>query len=530
MEVFSMVLLILVLSVQLGAAADIEEGEQVPQCRDAGNRMLIQRGRVEQAQDASQANHGLFLDASEEQRVRDSEGMASKLPNLAHAFSDATPKLSPRAYELANGSAASSASLAPSLVFVLAGRQSSTKEHRVPSEFIGTLNGSSYNTQLSSPNIPNSSAMSSNNSVTGGVPKVSLLAASVDTLNGSSDNVTQLLIHNSSQNPTNSSATGDATKVSLLVILLPLAIGVVCAFLIACLRCSNLRSTHSGPHSGSRAHIMPPYRLGLRSASSDSDSFPAPRDADAATRKDVQYSNSATRSGTDGASDRSAPAEVPSVKLASFGPLCAELVGPTRNESIIALPSLVAVASKGSALDRAPLEKAAETSICERMIKSKTGLDIVKVIVTHMADWQRISLLAAKTQKLLGFCEFKPVVNGDPFKSWIYRSNGECLAVLEQKSIGPVHGQEAAIDPSVYFLTTFTAVSTTYQIEGDVARRRLKVTDCIRKEEAMSVEPGGAFEFQQDSNEYYRLRVKPKADAGVIILTLFAIDRASITN
>jgi len=234
---------------------------------------------------------------------------------------------------------------------------------------------------------------------------------------------------------------------------------------------------------------------------------------------------------------------------ASYEPLCAELLAPgSTTECLIALPSINEVGQDGG-------------STFERTIVSKTGQPIVtvRVAITRAADGmpdvagggsygtpgqmlERISLIAFKKQNALGFCELR-VPNGGvsaarPLKCCIYRPTGDLFATLEEESTGVVSSLLAAsgsssINPACgssydgrcYMLTT-VATGTRVWIQGDIKERSLVVvSESNEQKPIITVDNGDELQFPREGNNYYRLRVQPKADSGVVIMALLAMDR-----
>lgn len=230
-------------------------------------------------------------------------------------------------------------------------------------------------------------------------------------------------------------------------------------------------------------------------------------------------------------------------------PLCAELLAPpgSTTECVIALPSISNAGQDGG-------------STFERTIVSKTGQPIVtvRVAITRAADGmpdvagggsygvpgqmlERISLIAFKKQNALGFCELR-VPNGGvsaarPLKCCIYRPTGDLFATLEEEKTGVVSSLLAASgsssnaprgsshDSRCYMLTT-VATGTRFWIQGDIKERILVVvSESNEQKPIITVNTGEELQFQREGSSYYGLRVQPKADAGVVIMALFAMDR-----
>jgi len=232
-----------------------------------------------------------------------------------------------------------------------------------------------------------------------------------------------------------------------------------------------------------------------------------------------------------------------------YEPLCAELLAPgCDNECLIAIPSV----NEGQHIN----------STFERVIVSKTGQPIVtvRVAVSRVTDapdaagggtcgvpgqtQERISLVAFKKQNALGFCEFRvpnrAITTPQPLKCSIYRPTGDLFATVEEESTGVVSSLLAASStnvprataraPKCYMLTT-VATGTRFWIQGDIETRHLVVvSESDDKKPIITVDPGDDLQFKQDDANYYRLRVQPRGDAGVIIMALLAMDRLQGTS
>jgi hypothetical protein len=218
----------------------------------------------------------------------------------------------------------------------------------------------------------------------------------------------------------------------------------------------------------------------------------------------------------------------------AYEPLCPELMAPSDSECFIALPSLYDV-YPGAGF--------------ERLVVSKTGSPIVRVNLTRMADGvpdvagggsygvpgqilERISLVAFKRQNALGFCELQ-IPHGDSctarqMKCHIYRPTGELFATLEEEAVGVVRSLLAGtstLGQKCYMLTT-KSTGDRFWIQGDIAQRNLLVvSEKDQQHPIIHVESGKQLQFNTDDGNYYRLRVKPRVDAGVVIMALLAIDR-----
>lgn len=220
-----------------------------------------------------------------------------------------------------------------------------------------------------------------------------------------------------------------------------------------------------------------------------------------------------------------------------YEPLCPELVAPTSNESLIALPSLQDC-SPGS-------------SQCERLIVNKKGAPIVRVVLTRMADsvpeggaggsfgapgqiLERISLIAAQRQNALGFCELQVPQSSSSgaqrqLKCCIYRPTGDLFAAVEEEPVGMVSSllktDSTAMPGARTYRVMTAATGLRMWIQGSIANRNLTVKELDKEEPVIRVDAGEELEFKTEANDYYRIRVQPKADAGVIIMALLAIDR-----
>jgi len=231
----------------------------------------------------------------------------------------------------------------------------------------------------------------------------------------------------------------------------------------------------------------------------------------------------------------------------SYEPLCPELLAPSGNECVIALPSIHDVSSG--------------TTLVERMIVSKTGSPIVRLTLTRMSDSvaddagggtsygaagqivERLSIIGFKRQNALGFCELQiPPAHSigigpakQQMKCNIYRPTGDLFATLEEEPTGVVgsllatHGSAgvATYGTKCYMLTT-VATGTRFWIQGDMTKRNLVVlSESDKKKPLIYVDSGEQLQFKSEESDYYRIRVQPKVDAGVVIMALLAMDRLS---
>lgn len=222
----------------------------------------------------------------------------------------------------------------------------------------------------------------------------------------------------------------------------------------------------------------------------------------------------------------------------AYEPLCHELLAPPENECIIALPSL---------------NEVNPTPGFDCLIVTKTGTPIVRVSLTRMADGvpdvagggsyavgqtlERISLVAFKRQNALGFCELEVPRAGSGAanapKCNIYRPTGDLFATLEEETVGVVSSILAsssaaagrAFGTKCYMLTAAES-KTRFWIQGNFAERNLVVvSETDNQKPIITVESGEQLQFKKEGGDYYRLRVQPKVDAGVVIMALLAIDR-----
>jgi len=148
---------------------------------------------------------------------------------------------------------------------------------------------------------------------------------------------------------------------------------------------------------------------------------------------------------------------------------------------------------------------------------------------------ERISLVAAKRQNALGFCEMLvpngAVASEQKLKCNIYRPTGDLFAHLEEEpSIGVVSSLLAStpgghFGGKSYMLTT-VSTGARFWIKGDMASRNLVVvSEKDKQKPIVHVESGEQLQFKKEEGNYYRIRVQPKVDAGVVIMALLAMDR-----
>jgi len=217
-------------------------------------------------------------------------------------------------------------------------------------------------------------------------------------------------------------------------------------------------------------------------------------------------------------------------------PLCQELLAPSDNYCVIALPSLV--------------RDNLGASMIERMVLSKTGSPIVRITFACVSDGmpdvaggaagsgqslERISLISYRRQNALGFCELQFPSASQPMSCCMYRPSGELFATLAEDSTGAVSSLLASgscallgaptFGAKCYMLTT-VATAARFWIRGDFINHNLEVVSEIEKDKAIiKVDSGQQLKFKGDLDNHYRLRVQPKVDAGVVIMALLAIDR-----
>jgi hypothetical protein len=215
-------------------------------------------------------------------------------------------------------------------------------------------------------------------------------------------------------------------------------------------------------------------------------------------------------------------------------PLCEELQAPG-TECIIALPSLHEIPNG--------------TSTLARNVVSKTGLPICKVALSRINGTilegvagsgaqkdrpERIFLNAYHSKNLLGFCEFHLSHTcsfaGElrPFLCFIYHHTGHHFATLEHDVSDRKLGSSVSTESILLggaFVVKIAATAKRYRIAGDIAKRQLVVTEDDRQEIVIQVDPGQCLPFPEAGNSYYCLKIQPGVDAGVVMLSLLAIDR-----
>lgn len=239
--------------------------------------------------------------------------------------------------------------------------------------------------------------------------------------------------------------------------------------------------------------------------------------------------------------------------------LCPELFVPEDSECVLAVPSLQGSVEKKEA----------------KAIKDKVGEPLLRITVdeprqtptpgnaktfTGMTT-ERMTMTAWKDGYTLTYCELQyatsPASRRGRATCSIYKPTGELFARLEEAELGANPGMgddphlsgrasynEAKGLPNgwrAYVLSSAAALqkglltmdvgnNSMWQlsISGQVAQRSMVVkqhTDSGVAPIMAAVETGMDFRFKSGGVQYYKLRVAPQVDAGLVIITILAIDR-----
>jgi hypothetical protein len=153
---------------------------------------------------------------------------------------------------------------------------------------------------------------------------------------------------------------------------------------------------------------------------------------------------------------------------------------------------------------------------------------------------ERISLVGFKRQNALGFCELQVPSGGvgaaRQLDCKIYRPSGGLFATLEEDASGVVGSllmpghTSSIVGASTHgvkcWMLTAVASGARFWIKGDIVKRNLVVVNETDKQKVIiHVESGEHLQFKSEDTTYYKLRVQPRIDAGVVIMALLALDR-----
>lgn len=214
---------------------------------------------------------------------------------------------------------------------------------------------------------------------------------------------------------------------------------------------------------------------------------------------------------------------------AKGNPLCPIMLVPDGSECVLALPSL---------LTSAP---APGVAAFESRIVDKRGRSLVSVSIDCGAQSgrrlsspgahsviERLTLAAWSDGSGLGSCELQAPQRGCRPQCEIFRPDGAPYAKLREEPppAGQPTGQLGGLQDGARTFSITSAADTPSRLlfSGKVASRSLTVHSSGSQLVA-AAEPGHGFHFQAYGVDYYRLRIAPNADAGLIAMAMLAIDR-----
>jgi len=218
-----------------------------------------------------------------------------------------------------------------------------------------------------------------------------------------------------------------------------------------------------------------------------------------------------------------------SVATSSGPSLCPELVVPDGSECVLAMPSFqnatksetLKIADKsGLPLLRVTLELANTYNSGSAPFAGAS-----KTVGGQLAP-DRVSLLSAKDGQRLAYCDIRlpggPSDGRDPRCS-VFRPSGDLHANLWEDLTGATAPGGDPGDRS-FIIGLQRDPTQRLHFYGDMGGRRASITDASQQLVA-TVERGDDFTFDKRGGDFYRLRVAPQADAGLIIVALLTIDR-----
>lgn len=227
-----------------------------------------------------------------------------------------------------------------------------------------------------------------------------------------------------------------------------------------------------------------------------------------------------------------APLSSQSVATSSGRSLCPELVVPDGNECVLAMPlyqggresgDLMIADKHGSPLLRVSSESTSTPSASAPFASASKS-------VGSQPSFARLVLLSAENGNRLAHCDIRlPGGSGDGRdpRCTIFTSTGDIHASLWEPLGGDRAGASiAGGSPSMrsYIIGLHGDATRRLQVNGDIGRHDLKIIDTSSALVA-TVEPGDDFKFDKRGGQFYKLRVAPQGDAGLIIMALLAIAR-----
>jgi len=196
--------------------------------------------------------------------------------------------------------------------------------------------------------------------------------------------------------------------------------------------------------------------------------------------------------------------------------LCPELVVPDGSECVLAIPTLESLPAHAATLEHCIVDKTGEPLlriIVERKVGQGPGVAQETLERLTLAAWKDgYALVSAEVHVPTG-----RTPQGGPY-CIISHPQGQVFARVEE-----VAGEGQA---STFVLSSATGAQWQYRIHGFVQDRSLTVTTSAAQLVA-AVEPGTSFNFETHGVEFYKLRVAPRVDAGLLSIAMLAIDRLS---
>lgn len=191
----------------------------------------------------------------------------------------------------------------------------------------------------------------------------------------------------------------------------------------------------------------------------------------------------------------------------SFSVMCPSLVVPHGSECVLAVPVCRAGESQWFITD-----------------KSGTPLFHVSAERRAFESVERISVATARERTLLGACELTiprghAHVAGERSSCSILNAQGQLYAQMHADTpLMPLGNNQ------VHTVHLVSSTATPIFVKGDFASFQMTVMDSAERPIAF-VENGDTFRFERRGAEFYTLRVLSEADAGLVILSMLAIDR-----
>uniref|UniRef100_A0A7S0ZT56 Uncharacterized protein n=1 Tax=Noctiluca scintillans TaxID=2966 RepID=A0A7S0ZT56_NOCSC len=195
--------------------------------------------------------------------------------------------------------------------------------------------------------------------------------------------------------------------------------------------------------------------------------------------------------------------------------LCPELEVPGSSECVVAMPSLAGV-QRGEVL--------------LRNVTDKTGQPLLRVGTTTQRSTSTNSeyvLLAKTNEQELTFCELcfpEPGQEGEHPIGQVFQWNGSLYAKVWEERAQVARARPMDVDLRTFLVTSATANHWQVRFQGNFVERKASVVSETGQIISM-ITPGDDLVFPRSDADFYKLRLGPQADAGMIIIVLLAIDR-----